>query len=196
MPHLHRFRLACLLGLAAAGLSACAGPGPGGLRVGQQYVDASYDPAALGFAQSRGGIRLEIAGAPFGGDPTVFAERVGGLLEESHFGPEVDFLVAPAEGFDSPYRVALIYDAPLSTSAPQLCRGALPEIAAQADDGMRIVAAYCLGGERVTSAVVEVGPLNGPDDPAFAQATRALGLALFPPATFNDTLRRGADWND
>lgn len=187
-----RARLAVLL--AALGLGACAATGPGSSSVSQQYVDSSYDPATLGFAQSRGGVKLDIAGNPFGGDPTAFAARTAGLLEQSHFGPDVDFVSEPPEDFSSAYRVALVFDAPLATSAPQLCRGPLPEIAAQANDGMRIVAVYCWGGDRVTSAAATVGPLVGMEDPGFARAIRALGLALFPPASANDELRRDSDW--
>ncbi len=180
--------------LAALGLGACTAMAPGGTSISQQYVDSSYDPAALGFAQSRGGVKLDVAGNPFGGDPAIFAGRTAELLEQSHFGPVVDFVSEPPEDFASAYRVALVFDAPLATSAPQLCRGPLPEIAAQANNGMRIVAVYCWGGDRVTSAVATVGPLAGIDDPGFARAIRGLGLALFPPASANDELRRDSDW--
>jgi hypothetical protein len=181
--------------LAFALLTGCAGGPGGGPTVSQQYIDATYDPAALGFAQSRGGVELQIAGNPFGGDPLAFDRRVAELLERSHFGPDVDFVFDPPADFASAYEVAMVFDAPLATSAPRLCRGPVPEIMANGTNGMRIVAAYCVGGDRVTSAIATVGPTAGPDDPKFARAIEALGLALFPPASANDELRRDGDWS-
>lgn len=187
-----------LLAALPVGLLAACAPGgaagPGGVTITQEYIDSSYDPGNLGFAQSRGGMLLELTGAPFDMDQTVFAGRVGSLFEESHFGPPVDFVIAPPDDFASAFRVAAVFDAPPATSPPQLCRSAPPEVQADPSDGLRIVAAYCLGDDRVTSAVANLGPVSGPDDPAFARAIQALGLALFPPASANDELRRDGDW--
>ena len=192
-----RGRIKGLMAASLTGLlAACAyggATGPGGVVVSQEYVGSSYDPADLGFAQSRGGVLLRVSGQPFGGDETELAETVGTLLESSHFGPPVDFIVAPPEDFRSAYKVVVVFDAPLATSAPQLCRSDPRAVEADGSDGLRIMAAYCIGTDRVTSAVVNVGPVGGLDDPAFASANRALGLALFPPASANDELRRSGD---
>ncbi|WP_119165776.1 hypothetical protein [Algihabitans albus] len=190
--------LGSLLAASLGGLLAACAPGgaigPGGVVINQQYVGSSYDPSDLGFAQSRGGVLLQLGGQPFAGDRTEFAEQVGTLFEGSHFGPPVDFIVAPPEDFRSSYRVVTVFDAPGATSAPQLCRsGEPPAVEANGADGLRIMAAYCVGSDRVTSAVANVGPVTGVDDPAFTATIRALGLALFPPAGANDELRRSGD---
>ena len=187
-----------LLAVSLGGLLAACAPsgalGPNGVFVTQGTIDSSYDPADLGFAQSRGGVRLDIGGQPFPGDSTAFAEDVGALFESSHFGPPVDFVVAPPDDFRSAYRVVAVFDAPAATSAPQLCRSPnVPAVQADGADGLRVVAAYCVGTDRVTSATANVGPVTGTDDPRFVDTIQALGLALFPPASANDELRRSGD---
>jgi hypothetical protein len=181
--------------LAAAGLAGCAGVAAPGSSpvVTQEFVSSNYEPSMLGFAQSRGGVALDLAGAPFG-QPAALDARVAALLGETHFGPEVDFVPEPGPDFDSIYRVVMVFDAPSASSAPQLCRGPAPELPANAADGLRVMAVYCWGGDRLTSAVASIGPLAGLDDPAFARTIRALGLALFPPASANDERRRDRDW--
>ena len=162
--------------IVAGGLAACSGTS----RISHTYVSDHYRPQDLGYAAARGGMLTEITGNPFDAPKEALDETVTTAMEESHFGPELDFFTEPPEGYSSAYRVVVLFNPARSANGAKLCSDpARPQEERQGS--VAVLASLCSTDTRINTAGGSLAGATGPDDPAFQHFMRQLSLELFPP---------------
>ena len=177
MAKLRTGTLAALVGGGmAAGLAACGGAP----TIAYTYTSDNYSPRDLGYAAARGGMLTEVTGNPFDAPKAALDERVTRTMEESHFGPELDFFTEPPEGYSSAYRVVVLFNPAPGANGAKLCSSpARPQ--AQREGSVGVLASLCSTDTRINTAGGSLAGATGPDDPAFQHFMRQLSLELFPP---------------
>ncbi len=165
-----------VVGPLALVLSGCAGP----VNSYVPYKASNYDPAFLGYGAKKGGIFTEITNPPFPDQQAATDQIITRTLEESHFGPPVNFYVDPALQQGSPYRVRLAFSPAQNANADRLCRGEQVPVA-EYPEQIRVMAAFCTSDYRYTSTVAWIPRVESPDDPTFTQLMRQVGVQIFPP---------------
>ena len=170
---------ALALGALAFGgllLAACAN----NASLPHHYVYEGYRPSYLSYAAGRGGMPTEVVGNPFNAPKPQFDAAVTDILENNHFGPELPFFTEPPEGFSSVYHVVVVFDPPIGAAPSLVC--ADPNLPANPRPGeVSVLAAFCSGDRRITSAGGSVSGARSPDDPAFQGLMRQVATLLFPP---------------
>lgn len=162
--------------VTAAGLLAgCAGTA----TLPHHFVYDAYRPSYLSYAASRGGLLTEVVGNPFDAPKTAVDDAVTETFGQRAFGPKLDFFTEPPEGYSSAYRVVVLFDPAPGAAPARLCREP-----AQAQDKrpgrVGVLAAFCSGDRRITSAGGSVEGASGPDDPAFRRLMGQVSALLFP----------------
>ena len=71
---------------------------------------AAYTPTVLNNAATTGGMLVEVVGNPFDAPKAELEQSITGAMDGNHFGPHVDFVTTPPEGFRSPYRIVMVFD--------------------------------------------------------------------------------------
>lgn len=171
-----KFRLLASLTLLLV-LGACASAP----TMRYTYVDPAYRPSYLGYAAGRGGMLTEIIGNPFDAPKPAVDAVVTETLENNHFGPRLPFFTEPPPDFRSTYRVVVLFNPSEGAAPAQLCsRSDQPQNPRGNQVG--VLAAFCDGPYRITSAGGSIPGARGPDDPAFRALLRQTALLLFPPA--------------
>lgn len=164
----------------AAGLAALLAGCAQSASVPHTYVDGAYRPSYLGYAASRGGMMTEVVGNPFAAPKPALDAAVTETLQASHFGPELPFFTEPPEGYSSYYRVVVLLNPAPGAAPSRLCeQPAQPQSPAGGRVG--VLAAFCNGPYRITSAGGSIAAAQGPDDPAFRGLLRQVAVLLFPP---------------
>jgi hypothetical protein len=147
--------------------------------------DAAWRPTEF-WTQSGGrDLRTEIYGNPFAMDQDAFVAVVTEAMKGAHFGPQTNFVPVPGENAsDSSYRVRMVFNGAYSNGsalcdqAPTADPAASP---APAKGEIRLLAAYCGSGDRLSAVNAGIEGVSGPDDPNFRTFIRNVTMALFPP---------------
>lgn len=177
--------VASALALAAVTLlGACTGRGD--TVIYNRHIEGNYTPQEFWTQTAGRDLRTEIYGNPFPVEHDVLAAAVTSAMRGAHFGPETNFVETPGEHNAHPYMVRLLFNA-LPTSGMGLCAEApvdvppAPAGTPGAGYDVKLLAAFCASGGRITSLTAGVDGVTGPDDPAFRAFIRQVTFALFPP---------------
>lgn len=172
-------RIACAA-LIGSVLASCSGPIVRPVYV--RNLGSLYDPiTSLSYAASRGGMLTEVHGNPFVNVAQEDVDRaVTETLESSHFGPDLPFFTTPPDGYESAYRVVVLFSPAPGAAASKLCSDP-DQPTAQRPGFVDVMVAYCSTDTRLTSTQGSVAGATGPDDPAFRDLMQQIGLVLFPP---------------
>jgi hypothetical protein len=180
-----RSALAISLLVVTSLIAGCAGPGQGVIY--NRHVDGAYRPQEFWMNTGGRDLLTEIYGNPFTVDHDALAAAVTTAMHGAHFGPETNFTATPGDNDSHPYRVRLLFNA-LPTSGMSLCADTpidVPAAPVASTTGrgvdVKLLAAYCASGGRITSLTAGVDGISGPDDPAFTAFIRQVTRALFPP---------------
>lgn len=181
-----------------AGAAACA---PRLVVLSPTNFYIAYTPTVVNSAAGSGGILVEVIGNPFDAPHADLERTITSAMTGSHFGPPVDFVTTPPEGFRSPYRIVMVFDSVQAYGEAKLCRegrsivpsaGDQDGAAEQGGEGGQVVkvyAALCAGQGPLTGVNGRVGEVTGLDDPKFRQLISQLTTNLLPP--FNPDRRDG-----
>jgi len=177
MTRLARLALTCAL----AGTAAACGKSV----IDYSYVSDNYRPFELAYAAGKGGMLTEVVGNPFPTGKEALDLRVTKSFEDSHFGPELPFFTEAPDGYTSPYRVVVLFNPAPSANGVKLCSQAdRPQ--GEWGQAVGVIASFCASESRITSVAGSLPGATGPDDPAFQQLMRQVGLNLFPPQIYQD----------
>lgn len=149
----------------------------------------AYTPTVLNSAATTGGMLVEVIGNPFDASKSDLERSITGAMAGSHFGPHVDFVTTPPEGFSSPYRIVMVFDSAQGYTQIKLC-GQTDSIAPGHAESVRVHTALCAADKPLTGLSGRVSDVTGPDDPKFQQLISQMTINLLPP--FNPD-RRGGD---
>lgn len=160
---------------AATLLAGCAGTA----TLPHHYVYDGYRTSYLGYSADRGGLLTEIVGNPFPAPKTAVDDAVTETFGQRGFGPKLDFFTVPPEGYSSAYRVVVLFDPAEGAAPARLCRDPFqPQV--QRPGKVGVLAAFCSGDRRITSAGGSIDGAGGPDDPAFRKLMSQVAALLFP----------------
>lgn len=145
------------------------------------YIRDSYHPAHLGYIAGRGGMMTQVVGNPFDAPQPAVEAAVTESMQASHFGPQMPFFTEPPAGYKpSSYRTVVLFNPAPGAAPARLCQQ--PDQPQDPRSGrVGVLAAFCNGPIRVTSAGGSIGAAEGPDDPAFRSLLRQIALLLYPP---------------
>ncbi len=178
-----RRSLLVLLILAGAG-SACSSSG---VVLSPTSYYGAYTPTVLNYSATSGGMLVEVVGNPFDAPKDDLVRSITGAMTGSHFGPQVDFVTTPPEGFRSPYRIVLVFDSTQGYTQYKLC-AQTETIQPGVGDTVKVHAALCAAEKPLTGVTGRVGEVTGPDDPKFRHLISQITTNLLPPLRPN---RRG-----
>ena len=154
----------------------------------------AYTPTVLSYSATSGGILVEVVGNPFDAPKADLERSITGAMTGSHFGPHVDFVTTPPEGFRSPYRIVMVFDSNQGYTQIKLC-GQTGSIAPEPGESVRVHTALCAADKPLTGVSGRVRDVTGPDDPKFRRLISQITTNLLPPSSpdrrDND---RGGDW--
>lgn len=165
----------------AAGMAALLGGCTESATIPHHYVYDAYRPSYLGYAASRGGMLTQVIGNPFDAPKSTVDAIVTETLEANHFGPDLPFFTEPPPDFRSTYHVVVLFN-PAPGAAPSRLCGDPHQPQEPRSGRVGVLAAFCDGDYRITSAGGSIDGVEGPNDPAFRVLLRQIGLLLFPPA--------------
>ena len=140
-----RISLLSLVILAGAG-SACLSTD---VVLSPTSFDGAYTPTVLNYSATSGGMLVEVIGNPFDAPKADLERSITGAMTDSHFGPHVDFVTTPPEGFRSPYRIILVFDSTQNYTPYKLC-SQTESIQPAASDTVRAQAALCADRKPLT----------------------------------------------
>lgn len=190
-------RKSFLAGAAGATLLAVLAGCGGQTTVVQPTFRTSYDPAMLMYAAKQGGVKVDILGAPFAGREAAVSQTVTSRLAQSVPGVDMPFFTEPPEGFESPFRVVMLFDPAPGTDYQHLCtapgKGA-GDAAATGSERLRVAAALCSTNQTITRVRGSVSNVRSPEDDGFADLVGQLGRGLFLP-TNPDMNNGGGDFD-
>jgi hypothetical protein len=177
----------CFGGLAAALLLA----GCQGAPVVRPATYESYTPQ---YAAAMHQLELIGTAAGPGGTEQLAAVAAKGIAQGSMAGPQ--FTLYPRKEEDPQYsnRVVVVIG---GADGGSLC-AAPPQTGSElrAPGPLRVAAAACTGGSRLSSTSGSVSEITGPDDPAVARLFRQIGAELFPMRNPNyDPEDHGFGWD-
>lgn len=168
-----RRSIACLPLLA--GLSACAGDG---VRITHPEIRSQYTRSEVLYAFDRRDAEVVVNGSPFANAPA--ARATTDVMNRVPLGPRTNFTTTPGETARRPYRVVLAYAPAVAVTGVGLC--ARPDMPTRPAGGEQttLQGALCHGPNLLSGAYATAGPVEGPDDPRFAELVARLTIALFP----------------
>ena len=159
----------------------------GPTRISHNTINSAYRLDEVFYAGGSGVMRTVVTGDPFGVGRDRFDEAVTEAMYGHHFGPEMEFVTAPADGLNPHYKVVMMFDAPLAmggravcTAAPGIENASAAAPAAPApDQPVRVLAAFCRESLPLTE-LAGVMARSGIDDPAFRSFVGQVTMRLFP----------------
>jgi hypothetical protein len=178
-------RSAVFAAVLASALAGCALFGPN--RISYAVIDPGYRLNEVFYAAGPGAMRTVVTGDPFGIGRERFDEAVTEAMYGNNFGPDMEFVTAPARDLNRHYKVVMMFDAPLATGGSAVCDaqpGVEPAAATTAappaaDQPVRVLAAFCRGDWPLTQLAGTMAR-TGVDDPAFQGFVSQVTLRLFP----------------
>ncbi len=171
-----RISLLSLVILAGAG-SACLSTD---VVLSPTSFDGAYTPTVLNYSATSGGMLVEVIGNPFDAPKADLERSITGAMTDSHFGPHVDFVTTPPEGFRSPYRIVMVFDSNQGYTQIKLC-GQTGSISPEPGESVRVHTALCAAEKPLTGVSGRVGEVTGPDDPKFRRLISQITTNLLPP---------------
>ncbi len=187
-------RKSFLAGAAGATLLAVLAGCGGQTTVVQPTYRTSYDPALLVYAASRGGMKVDIVGEPFAGRAAEVSRTVTTRLSQSIPGVDMPFFTKPPAGFDSPYRVVMLFDPSPGANFQDLCTAPEGQPTARSPGRVQVAAALCSTGQTITRVRGSVSNVTSPDEAGFADLMGQVGRGLFLP-TNPDMNNGGGDFD-
>ena len=141
----------------------------------------AYTPSVLNYSATSGGMLVEVLGNPFDAPKGELESSITGAMTGSHFGPQVDFVTTPGDGFRSPYRVVMVFDSTQGYSQYNLC-ARTASIQPVPGETVKAHVALCAADKPLTGVSGSVGEVTGPNDPKFGQLIAQLTTNLLPPS--------------
>ena len=93
-----------------------------GMVVVHEPVDTqSYYDGAVEYAASKGELRVEVVGNPYGTDKKQFDEQVVTQMRGANYGPPVTFTTRASEKTRQAFKVVAVFNAPKGLTAEALC---------------------------------------------------------------------------
>lgn len=172
-----RRSLLLLLILAGAG-SACS---TSGVVLSPTNYYITYTPSVLNSAAASGGMLVEVVGNPFDAPSAELDSAITSAMTGSHFGPPVDFVTTPPEGFTSPYRIVLVFDDTRGYTEAKLCNEGTSIEPGTGGEFVKVNAALCAGTQPLTGVNGRVGEVTSPTDPKFHRLMSQITTNLLPP---------------
>ena len=140
----------------------------------------AYTPTVLNTAATSGGILVEVVGNPFDAPKADLERSITGAMTGSHFGQIVDFVTTPPEGFRSPYRIVMVFDATQGYTPLKLC-GETRSIEPGIGETVHVQTALCAAEKPLTAVSGRVSNATGPDDPKFRHLISQITRNILPP---------------
>lgn len=161
---------------ALAVLSACAGGGV----ITNDARQNGYDPSLIADTARRGGMPLEVKGAPFPESGTRFASVAARALTESHPGPEFTVFADPADAPDGPVRTVVIANPSRTVTPANACTASVSGTRVESGGTLAVTAALCRGDKAVTRMTGRAIGVASADDPKVDQLFRQIGQQIYP----------------
>ena len=164
-------------GVAALLLGACTN----GSIIGDDFVDAAYDPQLVGTMARYGGLMpMEIYGNPFDVPKQELDQAMTSAMSGANFGQPLHFTTEPPADLSSPYSLVVLFSPAPNAKANRIC-GNRDQPTAPNEVGVRAMLVVCSSDVRISSAVASLDPVSGPDDPAFQRMLKQTLIVLLPP---------------
>ncbi len=178
------------LGLAfIAGCAASDGP-----VTYDEYIKQNYDVGSLGGAVTGPGVRVSVVGETYGADREALSDRLADILNESHFGPEVNFASRITEDDDwRDFEVRFLLSPHPGAQAHSFCTDREYRQNPPEAGSVVFLAAYCRKGRRLNSIRGRVA--GDVDSPAFKNLVQQASKSLFPPPGYPFDSSRGNDYD-
>jgi hypothetical protein len=172
---------------ALAVLSACAGTGV----ITNDDRQNGYDPSLIADTARRGGMPLEVKGAPFPESGTRFATVAARALTESHPGPEFTVFADPADAPDGPLRTVVIANPSRTVTPANACTASVSGDPVASGGTLSVTAALCRGDKAVTRMTGRAVGVEGVGDAKVDRLFRQIGQQLYPRR--NEAMREDRD---
>jgi hypothetical protein len=172
--------------IGAAVLSACAN----GVLTNNSR-QAGYDPALIADTAGRGGMPLEVKGAPFPGDGGRFAEIAARALTESHRGPEFTVFAQPEQAPEGPLRTVVVANPQDPVTPANACTADASGTAVGAGGTLSVTAALCRNDKAVVRMTGRALNVSDVEDPKVDRLFRQIGQQLYPRR--NEAMREDRD---
>ncbi len=161
-------------------VSACAGPGHGGMNRVMRGDWQYYSPTYFNYIAAPGEVRTVILGLPFKMPEAAFAERVTGhMYGRPSWGPPARYTTTPSEAAKTAFYVVLVFNPPIGYDGYDAC--------AERDEGggpaggeIHVVAAFCSTVHMLSEVRAAGGGIGGPDDRRFVNLVHDVMFELFP----------------
>jgi hypothetical protein len=173
-PSFSRIMRPVVAATAVAVVSACAGV------ITNDARQNGYDPSLIADTAKRGGMALEVKGAPFPDSGTRFAQVAARALTESHRGPEFTVFADPADAPDGPLRTVVIANPSRTVTPANACTASVSGTSVESGGTLAVTAALCRGDKAVTRMTGRAIGIDGADDPKVDQLFRQIGQQLYP----------------
>ncbi len=165
------------LAFSAVLVSALSSCGPD-VRVGP-VGDSSAARELLVDALTRGPVRAQVFGDPFGLDPARQDSLVAGAIGDGVYGIKARFSADPGLYSGEQPRLVVILNPQTDPPTSQACRGPEQIRTSNAKDEMTLLAAFCQG-ETLINAARAAGSVSGPADQRLKRMLWQTGGVLFP----------------
>lgn len=141
----------------------------------QRYLDGDFE-----YAARSGEMRTSVHGNPFAIAPQSFNAAVTGTMRGANTGPDVVFTPTPEGEGSGAFHVVLMFDPPVGTFGDDLCAdaGAIHPVAG--NGGVRLLSAFCVGDQLLSTVGGSVSGVDGPRHPKFRELVRQVTMHLFP----------------
>ena len=173
--------------LATAVLSACTGSGV----ITNDARQAGYDPSLVADVAARGGMALDVKGAPFPNDGGRFAEIAARALTESHPGPEFTVFADAVDAPEGPLRTVVIANPRATVTPANACTASVSGDPVASGGTLSVTAALCRGDKAVTRMTGRAVGVDGVGDAKVDRLFRQIGQQLYPRR--NEAMREDRD---
>lgn len=173
--------------ISASVLSGCVTSQPG-----YSQLDNEGKREYLSYAAAETPVYLKTVNWPFADGNAAASQAAARYASGSIFGSKAEFTADPAAAGHPNYYVVLAMNLPLSSLVTVLCGdGPVPVDTGARTDTLRITAAFCSGGQTLSSSTA-TGPVPaGAADDAFRELVRGAMQELFPIERERDGDRKG-----
>jgi len=168
--------------LAALGLLAACTLPEGVVRADRGEFGNQYSRSELFYAFDGREAAVTVVGNPFPVEQAALDRAVTETLERMPELPRADFTTTPGESARRAYRVVMVFVPAVPVVGQALCAAPPPSGSrpVAGPDPVALQAAFCHGGNMLSSAYGEVRGAASPDDPAFRRLVAQVSRQMFP----------------